>query len=174
MTVWWLKLTSPPRISPFSNTSLLILRHPIPLILPQQLFNSLILTSDSLPSPSKFETRETRQVLYWSCYNLVPIPTYLDPSAWPRWALLPRLKSCSCCCASVLRRALQAETHQKNMRLFWCCLWCIYKIVFVHRFFNLLFNCNRTTVWLRLGDEGNWFKQDKNRLRWTLPKSSEG
>ena len=53
-TVWYLNLTIPPRISPFTNTSLLILhQHPIPLISPQ-LFNSFILTSDSVPSLSNY------------------------------------------------------------------------------------------------------------------------
>ena len=56
-------LTSPPRISPFTNTSLLILhQHPIPLI-PQQLFNSLILTSDSLPSPNSKHGRLDRSFI---------------------------------------------------------------------------------------------------------------
>lgn len=55
MTVWYLNSTIPPRISPFTNTSLLILhQHPIPLISPQQLFNSFILTSDSFPSLSNY------------------------------------------------------------------------------------------------------------------------
>lgn len=94
-----------------------------------------------------FQLRNTEsQVPYWSCYNCVPIPTYLDPSAPPRWALLPRPKPCSCYCASVLRRALQAETHQKNThkKKRDICLMMFFDVlkVFVNMFFNLCSTAN--------------------------------